>query len=168
MYTTRAQCTTAKAAGGRARGCRHNPPGENTWAASEAMRHLTDYTEGDECLRYALRSLELREEMRFTCGLPPAQLLVSAIYIARGEWAQALKYCQQARQLAEELGLRVHLMYALLTQGEIEYTQGRLAEAREYLEKSSALAHELNTARGIAATDEKLAMLAGEQKADGV
>ncbi|HEX6540709.1 MAG TPA: hypothetical protein VF040_03060 [Ktedonobacterales bacterium] len=133
----------------------------NTWAASEAMRHLTDYTDGDERLQYALRSLELRVKMGFTRGLPPAQLLVSDVYMARGELMQALEYCQQAKQLAEAMGLRVYIMHALLTQGEIEYQQGQITPAREHLEMSRMIAHELHMARGIAMADEKLALLAG-------
>lgn len=134
----------------------------NAWSASEAMRHLTDHTEGEQRLRYALRSLELREEMRFKRALPPAQLLVSDIYLERGELAQALDYCQQAERLAAEMGLRVYLMDALLTRGEIAYQQGQRAEARDSFEKGRALANELHIARGIAMADEKLATLAGE------
>lgn len=132
----------------------------NTWAASEATRHLTDYTDGDERLRYAMRSLELREAIGFTVGLPSAQLLVSDIFIARGELAQAQEYCQQAKQLAEALGLRMYLMFALFTQGEIEHKLGQLAEAREHFEQGGVIAHELKMARGIAEADEKIALLA--------
>lgn len=136
----------------------------NTLAVSEAMRHLTDYTDGEQRLRYALRSLEIREEMRFKRALPPAQLLVGDIYLERGELAQALDYCQQAERISAEMGLRTYLMDALLMRGEIAFQQGQRAEARDYFHKGRALADELHLARGIAQADEKLAMLADEQK----
>lgn len=138
----------------------------NIWAASEALRHLTDYTEGDERLRCALRSLELREEAKFTVGLPAAQLLVSEVYSARGELAQAWDYCQRAEQLSTALGIPFYRMSALLTAGEIAYQRGQLAEAHAYLEQGRALAHELHMARGIAVAEEKLALLAGEQASE--
>jgi tetratricopeptide (TPR) repeat protein len=132
----------------------------NKWAASEAHRHLTDHTEGEQRLRHALCSLELREEMGFKRGLPPAQLLISDIYIEQGELARALEYCQQAEQLSEGMGLQIYLMDALLTRGEIAYKQGKRSETREYFERASVLAQKLNNAHGIASVNEKLEMLA--------
>lgn len=134
----------------------------NKWAASEATRHLTDYTDGEQRLRYALRSLELREAMGFKRGLPAAQQLVSEVYIARGDLAHALEYCRQAELLSEEMGLQTYLMAAFLTYGEIAYKQGKIAEAREHIEKAAVLARDLNIARWLSLVDEKLAMLAGE------
>jgi tetratricopeptide (TPR) repeat protein len=136
----------------------------NTWAASEAMRHLTDYTDGEQRWRYAQRSLALREEMGFKVYIPSAQLLLSDIYIARDDLAQALDYCQQAEQLCREMNLQPYLMHALLTQGELAYKQGHLDEAREHVEQAARLAHTLNIAYGIAAAHEKLELLAHEQK----
>ena len=86
----------------------------NTWAASEAHRHLTDHTEGEQRLRHALRSLELREEMGFKRGMPPAQLLISEIYVDQGELARAVDYCLQAEQLSQEMGLQLYLIDALM------------------------------------------------------
>jgi tetratricopeptide (TPR) repeat protein len=136
----------------------------NRWAASEAHRHLTDYTEGEQRFTHALRSLELRHEMGFKRSLPAAQLLISEISVEQGELARALEYCQQAEQLAEEMGLQIYLMDALLTRGEIAYQQGKRTEAREYVEQASVLAQQLNHAHGIALVNEKRERLAREQK----
>ena len=135
----------------------------NKWAASEAMRHLTDHTDGEQRLSNALRSLKLREEMGFKRALPAAQLLLSDIYIERGDMAQALEYCQQAEQLCEEMNLQSYLMGALLARGDIAYKQGQLDKARAHFEQAAALARELNLAYGIAEANEKLALLAREQ-----
>lgn len=140
-------------------------PHGHTWAASEAYRHLSglrisiDITQS---LEYALKSLALREEMGFKRGLPPAQLLVSDVYIERNELARALEYCQQAEQLSTEMGLHIYLSLASFTRGEIAYKQGKRAEAREHFEKAAALAHELNNAFVIVAANAKLEMLAHE------
>lgn len=138
----------------------------NKWAASEAHRHLTDHTEGEQRLRHALQSLRLREEMGFKRHLPAAQLLISDIYVEQDELARALEYCQQAEQLSAEMGLQIYLMDALLTRGDIAYKQGNLTETREYFERASALAQKLNHALGIALVNEKLEMLASEQKSE--
>lgn len=140
----------------------------NTWAASEANRHLADVSmrkdhDYEQALRYALRSLELREEMKFKRAMPSAQLLVSDVYVERGDFEQALAYCQQAEQLAQEMNLQTYLMGALMTRGEIAFRQGRRVEARTHFAKAAVLAHELNIAFGIAEADEKLALLASEQ-----
>lgn len=136
----------------------------NIWAASEAHRHLTDHTEGEQRLRHALRSLELRKAMGFKGSLPAAQLLVSEIYVDQGELARALEYCQQAEQLAEEMGLQLYLVDALLKRGDIAYKQGNLSETRAYVEQASALTQQLNNAYMIALVQEKLGRLAREQK----
>jgi tetratricopeptide (TPR) repeat protein len=135
----------------------------NTWAASEAHRHLTDHTEGEQRLRHALRSLELREEMGFKRGMPAAQLLISEIYVDQGELAHALDYCLQAEQLAQEMGLQLYLIDALLIRGDMAYKQGNSSLARSTYSQASELAHQLGNARGIASVHEKLEMLAREQ-----
>lgn len=139
----------------------------NAWAESEANRHLADVSmhkdkDYEQALRYALRSLALREEMGFRRALPAAQLLVSDVYIELGDLEQALAYCQQAEQLSEEMNLRMYLMGASLVRGEIAYRRKQLVEAREHFEHAGVLAHKLNNAFGIADVNEKLAMLAGE------
>ncbi len=136
----------------------------NRWAASEAHRHLTDYTEGKQRYTHALHSLELRQEMGFKKGLPAAQLLLSEISVDQGELARALEYCQQAEQLAEEMGLQIYLMDALLIRGDIASQQGKRTEACEYVEQASVLAQQLNHAHGIAVVNEKRERLAREQK----
>lgn len=140
----------------------------NTWAASEANRHLADVSmskdkDYERALRYALRSLELREEMGSKRALPAAQLLVSDVYVELGDFEQALTYCQQAEQLAQEMHLQIYIMSALMTRGEVAFRQDQLVEARTHFEKAAALARELNNAFGITEADEKLALLAGEQ-----
>lgn len=135
----------------------------NTWAASEAHRHLTDHTEGEQRLRHALRSLELREEIGFKRGMPPAQLLISEIYVDQGELARALDYCLQAEQLSQEMGLQLYLIDALMIRGDMAYKQGNLSLARSTYTQASELAHQLSNARGIASAHEKLEMLAREQ-----
>jgi len=136
----------------------------NKWAASEANRHLTDYADGEQRLRYALRSLELREEKNFKRGLPAAQLLISNIYAEQGDLARALEYCQQAEQLSKEMNLQLYLMDALFIRGDIAYKQGNLAGARERFEQAAVLANELNLARWIARAKRKLEVLAREQE----
>jgi tetratricopeptide (TPR) repeat protein len=131
----------------------------NTWAASEATRHMTDHSDGEERLRYALRSLELRAEMNFRRALPSAQLLLSDIYVERGEMERALEYCQLAEELATEMGLQNYLVFVSLTRGDIASRQGRLTEARERFEKALELAKQLNNAFAIAAANEKLKLL---------
>ena len=131
----------------------------NAWAASEATRHLTDHSDGEQRLRYALRSLELRTEMNFRRALPPAQLLLSDIYVERGELERALEYCQLAEELATEMGLQNYLLFALLTRGEIAHKQGKLTEAREHFEKAIELAQQANVTYVIDAANEKLKLL---------
>ncbi|MDQ2715881.1 MAG: hypothetical protein M3Z08_13305 [Chloroflexota bacterium] len=136
-----------------------------TWAASEAYRHLSGLSMSNDTiqsLEYALKSLALREEMGFKRGLPPAQLLVSDVYIARNELARALEYCQQAEQLSIEMGLHFYIALTHLTRGEIAYKQGKGAQAREHFEKAAALGRELNIAFPIMEANEKLEMLARE------
>ncbi len=135
----------------------------NTWAASEAHRHLTDYTEGEQRFAHALRSLELRQRMGFKRGLPPAQLLLGEVCVAQGDLASAAEYCQQADQLAREMGLRMYLVDALLLRSDIAFSQAQPGEAREYLEQAAALAQQLNHARGLAQIAEKRERLQREQ-----
>lgn len=136
------------------------------WAASEAYRHLAGLTmsrDSEQSLEYALKSLALREEMGFKRGVPSAQLLVSDVYVARGDLARALEYCQQAEQLSQEMDLQIYLAGAQFTRGEIAYKQGKRAKAREHFERAAVLARELNIAFAIAETNEKLEMLAREE-----
>ena len=138
----------------------------NWRAASEAARHLAGLSlskDNEHSLRYALKSLALREEMGFNVGLPPAQLLVSDVYLTVGDLARALDYCQQSEQLSQEMGLQVYLMWAKLARGEIAYKQGQIAEARGHFEQSAALARELKIAYGVTDANEKLEMLARAQ-----
>jgi tetratricopeptide (TPR) repeat protein len=136
----------------------------NKMAASEATRHLTDHTDGEQRLRYALRSLELRTEMNYKRGLPPAQLLLSEIYSDRGEMEQALEYCKQAQELATEMHLSNYLVFALLTRGRIARKQRELVEAQNHFKKAIELAQQLNIAYAIAMANEELELLdkAGE------
>lgn len=136
----------------------------NRWAASEAHRHLTAYTWGEQRFTHALRSLELRQEMGFKRGLPAAQLLLSDISVEQGELAQALEYCQQAEQLAEEMGLSISILDALLIRSDIASRQRKYAEAYEYIERASVLAQQLKSARGITLVNEKREKLAREQE----
>jgi tetratricopeptide (TPR) repeat protein len=131
----------------------------NKWAESEATRHLTDHSNGDQRLHYALRSLERRSEMHYKPGLPPAQLLLSEIYTNRGELEQALAYCEQAEKLATEMNLQNYLVFALLTKGTIAHKQGELTKARKYFEEASKRAQQLNIAFAIAAANEQLQSL---------
>jgi tetratricopeptide (TPR) repeat protein len=135
----------------------------NRWVASEAHRHLTDYTQGEQRFTHALRSLELRQEMGFTRSLPPAQLLLAEICVDQGDPARALQYCGQAERLAQEMDLRVYVADALLVRCDIAARQGHLAEAHEYLEQASVLARQLNHGRVVAAVTEKREQLAREQ-----
>lgn len=140
----------------------------NTWAASEANRHLADVSmrkdnDYEQALGYALRSLALCEEMGFKRAIPSAQLLVSDVYVERGDFEQALAYCQLAEQLSQKMDLQIYIMGALMTRGEIASRQGQLVKARIHFEKAAALARELNIAFGIKEAEEKLAMLAREQ-----
>lgn len=132
----------------------------NRWAASEAHRHLTDYTEGEQRFTHALRSLELRQEMDFKRGLPAAQLLLSEIALDQGELELALEYCQQAERLAKGMGLQNYLMDVLLIRSDIASKQGKRTEAHEYLEQAAVLAQQLNHGRGIAMINEKREQLA--------
>lgn len=134
----------------------------NKWAASEAFRHLTDHTEGAQRLNYALRSLELREEMSFKRSLPSAQLLVSDVYLALGDPKRALVYCQQAEQLATEMGLRIYVMWALLTYGDIASKCEQFDQARVHYQQALTMANEFNYAFGIAIANEKLKELVPE------
>lgn len=136
------------------------------WAASEAYRHLSGLslsTDTTQSLEFALKSLALREEIDFKRGLPPAQLLVSDVYIERNEFARALEYCQQAEQLSREMNLPVYLAGVNFSRGDIAYKQGRGAEAREHFQKAAALARELNIAFAIAEAESKLEMLTREE-----
>jgi tetratricopeptide (TPR) repeat protein len=132
---------------------------DNKWAASEATRHLTDHSEGDERLNYARRSLDLRYEMQFKRALPSAQLLLSVIYIDRGDLEHALEYCQQAEKFTIEMDLQNYLVFVWITYGEIALRQQKPTEARASFEKGSQLAHQLNIAYSIAVADEKLKSL---------
>lgn len=138
----------------------------HTWAASEAYRHLSGLSisiDTTQSLEYALKSLALREEMGFKRGLPPAQLLVSDVYIARNDLAHALEYCKQAEQLATEMGLQIYLVDAQLTRGDIAYNQDKRAEARAHFERSATLARELNNTFMFVQADAKLKLLAYEE-----
>jgi tetratricopeptide (TPR) repeat protein len=128
----------------------------NRWAASEAHRHLTDYTQGEERLAHALRSLELRQEMDFTRSLPSAQLLLAEILIDQSNTDRALEYCRQAEELARQMRLQFYLVDALLLRCDIAAQQGNPAEAREHLQQASVLAQQSNYGRGAAAIAEKL------------
>ena len=137
---------------------------KNTWMASEANRHLADVSmrkdkDYNQALRYALKSLALREEMGFKRAIPSGQALVSDVYVELGDMEQALAYCQQAEQLAQEMNLPTYKLGASMTRGEIAYRQGQHAEARAYFEQAAALAHKHQIAYGIAEAEEKLALL---------
>lgn len=134
----------------------------NAWGASEATRHLAGLymsIDLEQSLSYALKSLALREEIGFKRGLPPAQLLVSDVYVERGDLEQALEYCQQAQQLAWEMNLQNYLVYAQVVHGDIAYKQGKRDEARARFEEAASLARQLNIAFAIAVVNEKLEML---------
>lgn len=131
----------------------------NVLAASEATRHLTDHVDGEQRLHYGMRSLELRNEMKLKRGLPSAQLLLSELYIERGELELALEYCQQAEVFATEMNLQNSLVSVLLTRGDILQKQGAFSEAREYFEKALVLAQQLHIAYNITAAQEKLKVL---------
>jgi tetratricopeptide (TPR) repeat protein len=141
----------------------------NKWAASEATRHLADVSmvkdkDYEQSLRYALRSLALREEIGFKRTYPAAHLLVSDVYVQLGDLERALAHCQQAEVLAEEMKLQTYLVGTRLTRGDVAYKRGQFVEAREHFEKGAELARQLNDAHWIAEANEKLAMLADEQK----
>jgi ATP/maltotriose-dependent transcriptional regulator MalT len=97
--------------------------------------------------------------MNFRRALPSAQLLLSDIYVERGEMERALEYCQLAEELATEMDLQNYLVFVSLTRGDIASRQGRLTEARERFEKALELAKQLNNAFAIAAANEKLKLL---------
>ncbi|QBD74715.1 hypothetical protein EPA93_01395 [Ktedonosporobacter rubrisoli] len=132
----------------------------NKWAASEAMRHLTDYSDGEQRLHYALGSLTLREELGSKVYVPSAQLLLSDIYIERGELEKALEYCQQAERLNKEMELEARLIGVLVVKGEIAYKQDRLAEARERWEQAFSLSQKYKAAHWLPIIEEKLKLLA--------
>lgn len=132
---------------------------DDKWVISETTRHLAGLNLGkdnDTSLRYALESLRLREEMGFKRAFPAAHLLLSSVYIARGELEKAWEHTQLAHGLAEEMKLRSSVMSVLLTQGEIQQRRGKLDEARAKFEKAGALAEELGIAYGIAAAKANL------------
>lgn len=137
----------------------------NVWGASEATRHLAGLymsIDLEQSLNYALKSLALREEIGFKRALPSAQLLISDVYVERGNLEQALEYCQQAEQLAREMKLQNYLVYAQVTHGDIAYKQGKRDEARTHFEKAASLARQLNIAFAIAVVNEKLEMIKRE------
>lgn len=134
----------------------------NRWAASEAHRHLTDYTQGEQRFTHALRSLELRQEMGFTRSLPAAQLLLAQICADQGDTAHALEYCLQAERLAQQMGLHIYAIDALLIRCDIAAKQGHPAEAHEYIEQASVLAQQLNHVHIAAEVTEKREQLARE------
>lgn len=132
---------------------------DDRWVISETTRHLAGLNLGkdnDTSLRYALESLRLREEMGFKRAFPSAHLLLSSVYMARGELERAWEHAQIAQGLAEEMMLRSSLMSVLLTQGEIQQRLGKLDEARANFEKAGALAEELGIAYGIVAAKANL------------
>jgi tetratricopeptide (TPR) repeat protein len=132
---------------------------DDKWVISEATRHLAGLNMGkdnDTSLRYALESLRRREELSFKRAQPSAHLLLSSVYIARGELDTAEEHVQKAQELAEAMALRSSLMSVLLTQGEIQQQRGDMDEARASFEKAAALAGELGIAYGIAAARAKL------------
>ncbi|HUY79127.1 MAG TPA: tetratricopeptide repeat protein [Ktedonobacterales bacterium] len=139
----------------------------NRWAASEAHRHLTDHTEGEQRFTHALRSLGLRQEMSFTRGLPPALLLLGKIAVTQDKLALALKYCQQGEQLAEAMNLPLYLVTALLIRSDIAAKQGKPDEASEYVERAASMAQQTNHALGLAMANEKRAQLANAPAGEG-
>jgi tetratricopeptide (TPR) repeat protein len=74
----------------------------------EPVRHLALYAlmqgDLDQALSYGQRALSLREEAEFKPYLPLDHLLLSNIYMARGDTASAQQHMQQATILAEEIG----------------------------------------------------------------
>ncbi len=135
---------------------------DDKWVISEVTRHLAGLNMGkdnDTSLRYALESLQRREEIGFKCVLPLAHVLVCEVYTERGELEQARKHAQYAQELSEEMDLRSASILTLLAQGEIQQKQGNLAAARASFTQAAALADELGIAFGIAAAKAKLAQI---------
>ncbi len=127
---------------------------------TEPSRHLAmlalNKRDLDQALTYALQALSFREAARFRPFLPLDHLLLSSIYLAKGETANALLQAQKASALAEELGSKGALVLSLLSLGDIQVAQKEEARARANYEQALALAQEVQFALAIARASEGL------------
>lgn len=133
---------------------------------SYATRHLAGMLMAKEskedrgqALKYALRSLALREEIGFKRYLPPSHNLVGEIYFLQGDVEHALLHQQQAYALAQEMNLPMFCMWSLFAMGEIHQAQKDVSQAKKDFEQAYAIAQEMKIPYGINEASQKLAQL---------
>ncbi len=129
---------------------------KNKFALSLAFRHLTDHVDGEERLQFALKSLRLREEMKFKLTLPLSNLLVSEIYADRSEFRKATDYCRKAERLANKMNLQNALVFVFLTYSRLEELTGKKDNSLEYARKGMDLAESLKIAFSVSAAAQRV------------
>jgi len=127
---------------------------------TEPARHLAGLAlhrgNLDQALTYALQALSLREEARFQPFLPLDHLLLSSVYLAKGDTVNALLHTEIASAIASEMGNKGALVLSLLNLGDIQVAQKEEAQARASYEQALVLAQELQFAYAIARASESL------------
>src|SRR5581483_6786554 len=93
----------------------HNHKLETSYAARHLSGIALENGDLEQALNYALKSLHLREEIGFRSALPHSHLLVSDVYMAQKDLANAHFHAQQAYALAEDQKQKDGIIFSLLT-----------------------------------------------------
>ena len=138
----------------------------HTAEKAEPTRHLAGLAwvkgELDQALSSALQALTFRKTAGFKPFLPFDHLLISDIYLAQGDTANALLYAQYAYALAKGTGQKRALVFSLLSLGEILTAQKEVSQARASFEEALVIGRELQVPLAVTRASSHLERLAQE------
>ncbi|MBB3128028.1 tetratricopeptide (TPR) repeat protein [Paenibacillus rhizosphaerae] len=137
----------------------HHFPLEQSEPARHFAFHAFQSGDLDEALKFAQHALSLRETAGFKPHLPLDHLLLSDIYLKRGQIETARQHAETATRLGEEMGYLRAVSSSCLTLGDIELTQQRVDAARTYYERALRLGHELKLPLAVHRAEERLKQL---------
>ena len=96
----------------------------------------------DAAFNYAMKSLDIMEELNFHRGIANSSTLVSNIYLAKGDFNQALIFCKKSFSI-KEISNRTKLINLNLL-GAINYQKGDIDKSLKYYNQARALAEEIH------------------------
>lgn len=98
--------------------------------------------EFDTAFDYAMKSLDIMEELDFPRGIAYSSTLVSNIYLAKGDFNQALIFCKKSSSI-KEISNRTKLTNFNLF-GAIHYQKGDINKSLKYYNHAKLLAEKVN------------------------
>ncbi|MET3849662.1 tetratricopeptide repeat protein [Paenibacillus sp. OAE614] len=137
----------------------HHFPLEQSEPARHFAFHAFQSGDLDEALRFAQHALFMRETAGFKPHLPLDHLLLSDIYLKRGQIETARQHAETATRLGEEMGYLRTVSSSCLALGDIELAQQRVDAARTYYEKALYLGHVLKLPLSVHRAEERLERL---------